>query len=345
MYKCTECGMEYEVKPDYCDCGNDEFVLTIEKTSEPVADIQCSEQPEQTEKIVESLEKSYNSGCAKQHTGEIKEQVKYKLPVSPFALCVFVICIIAAVLILFVWNPKTEVTSADEPSTKQMVNRQIPSIDKLWKDPVIVSKPEKPVQKPEPVVSQPKTTPVVKTVKQQQPKKTTTVPLTRKTSTSKSTTQQKNTQKPVVQNQTVKQPSAAEIEAQKAAEAAKKAAEAKQKAENEAKLAAEKAKQAALAKQEYASYKISLRNTIAKKIDFTKVVGDGSCVVSFKLDSTGKLVNRTFAQQSSNLTLNNAVYKAVMATPTFVQPPSAYKNETLKLNITFNNGNFAITLE
>ena len=25
MFKCKECGAEYEVKPDYCDCGNDEF--------------------------------------------------------------------------------------------------------------------------------------------------------------------------------------------------------------------------------------------------------------------------------------------------------------------------------
>ena len=31
MYKCTECGMEYEVKPDYCDCGNDEFIITAHK--------------------------------------------------------------------------------------------------------------------------------------------------------------------------------------------------------------------------------------------------------------------------------------------------------------------------
>ena len=26
MYKCTECEREYEIKPDFCDCGNDEFI-------------------------------------------------------------------------------------------------------------------------------------------------------------------------------------------------------------------------------------------------------------------------------------------------------------------------------
>ena len=31
MYKCKECGSEYEDKPDYCDCGNDEFELVVSK--------------------------------------------------------------------------------------------------------------------------------------------------------------------------------------------------------------------------------------------------------------------------------------------------------------------------
>ena len=26
MFRCKECGTEFDVKPDYCDCGNDTFV-------------------------------------------------------------------------------------------------------------------------------------------------------------------------------------------------------------------------------------------------------------------------------------------------------------------------------
>ena len=35
MYKCKECGTEYEIKPDYCDCGNDTFeeILSEQQTS------------------------------------------------------------------------------------------------------------------------------------------------------------------------------------------------------------------------------------------------------------------------------------------------------------------------
>ena len=26
MYKCSECEKEYDIKPAYCDCGNDVFI-------------------------------------------------------------------------------------------------------------------------------------------------------------------------------------------------------------------------------------------------------------------------------------------------------------------------------
>ena len=137
----------------------------------------------------------------------------------------------------------------------------------------------------------------------------------------------------------------AQAEAKKAQEALQKAQAAKQKAEAEALAAAESARKTSLAKQELSNYKINLRNEIGKKIDFTKVIGDGDCVISFKLDSTGKLVSRAFAKQSTNITLNNAVYNAVMATPYYKSPPSLYNNETFKLYIKFANGNFSITLD
>ena len=136
--------------------------------------------------------------------------------------------------------------------------------------------------------------------------------------------------------------------AQKKAEEEIKKAEAEQikklQAEQAKKQAEEKAKQTQIAKQEYITYKAQLRNTIGRKIDFTRVIGDGSCTVSFNINSNGKLINRSFSKQSSNNTLNDEVYRAVMATPTFSPPPSAYNNETLNLNIRFSNGNFEISL-
>ena len=99
-----------------------------------------------------------------------------------------------------------------------------------------------------------------------------------------------------------------------------------------------------VAKQELANYKVGLRNTIGKKIDFTRVVGDGECSLSFKINSSGQLTNRAFTKQSTNVTLNDAAYAAMNATTRYNVPPSAYKGETLNLNIRFYNGNFNISL-
>lgn len=111
-----------------------------------------------------------------------------------------------------------------------------------------------------------------------------------------------------------------------------------------AQAAKQAAQAAAAAKQELANYKTSLRNAIGRKIDFASVVGDGTCSLSFRINSSGRLTNRTFTKQSSNLTLNEAVYSAMNATPSYNPPPEAYKNETLNLTIRFYNGNFEISL-
>ncbi len=31
MFKCTICKKEFETKPDFCDCGNDEFISIEDK--------------------------------------------------------------------------------------------------------------------------------------------------------------------------------------------------------------------------------------------------------------------------------------------------------------------------
>ena len=34
MFRCKECQTEYEIKPDYCDCGNDTFEEVVVKPQE-----------------------------------------------------------------------------------------------------------------------------------------------------------------------------------------------------------------------------------------------------------------------------------------------------------------------
>lgn len=347
MFKCTECGCEYEIKPDYCECGNDVF---IEEKPKPAEQAQVKPEPKEAEVKPKS---SIPYEDSKNISRSVPLQVFQKI--EPFSLSIFLVCLILSFLIVFVWNPIREISSdADntaDATVKQTVN--IPDINKIWNNtpPAAPSQPSSTKQteeKPDIKIIIDKILPVpqqtVKVQQTQQPKQT-----------------PKVTQKPAMPKKTTS--NAVSDEAKKA-EAAKKAAEEAKQAEEAKKLAeekkaAEEAQKAALAaqkaaeekarkeaeKQEYANYKVNLRNTIGRKIDFTKVIGDGDCSVSFKIDSTGKLVSGAFVKQSTNMTLNDAVYAAFMSSRSYIAPPSGYNNETLKLNVSFYNGNFEISLQ
>ena len=265
-------------------------------------------------------------------------------------------------MILFAWNP-SETTITEQKTEVPVQAAQIPaSIDKFWNNALPVITEDKKQEEPKiveevqkivlPVKTQPvqvpvKTTPKTTTVKLTKvtPKVTTQNKTTAKTTQTQKTVQTpaKTTQVKTPQTQaTVKNQTPALQQKTPEQIAAEQAEQAKKAAEQLAAQKAEQARKAAQAKVEYANYKAALRNTIGRKIDFTRVIGDGSCTVAFKINSSGKLVNRSFVKQSSNITLNDAVYAAVMATPTYNPPPSAYNNETLNLNISFYNGNFEI---
>ncbi len=346
MFKCKECGCEYELKPDFCDCGNDEFEefgITENKTTEEPAKKVINNEPKPAQEFVKEIKKEQ---IHKQEKKSFKEQYpeieRFKSSLDPVSLIIFTICIILSfVVIFFAWNPAEQ--TSEKTETKQETITNIPPIDKFWNNalPKVIEPEKKPEPKKEIVE---KVIPVIKPVQQQVVKqqpakipaikqaapKTTTIKLTKTTNT-KTVAQSKAQEK-------------AKLEAEKAKQDAE--AKAKKEAELKAKQDAEaKARQSAAAKQELSAYKTNLRNTIGYKIDFTKVVGDGSCVVAFKISPSGQLTNRSFAQQSTNITLNDAVYKAIMATPKFTPPPSGYNNETLNLHIRFYNGNFEITLK
>ena len=93
MFRCKECQAEYEIKPDYCDCGNDSFdeIIIEEQTQE------------------ENLEKNSvkilqeNKKPEKEIVNEISTTKLQKQPseISPLAWIFFTICIILSLLIFF----------------------------------------------------------------------------------------------------------------------------------------------------------------------------------------------------------------------------------------------------
>ena len=346
MFKCTECNKEYDTKPYYCDdCGNDTFEEVV---------IQEKEQSANPEEISQYEEK--------RDFTPIKEETK---PEDILSYIIFGFCLFLSIVVIFFINPKFDEKPA-VPKKEENVNLKIPSIDSFWNNELpkteqIENKREEIKEQPKQEVRQEQKTAVVplkfepikkvqnnvlpakqpvnqvkqqpvqntksqNTKTQQKPQQTTsskaqTQPQKQPQNTT-SNTKNNNIQVPVWQQTQPAQP----VQTQQTQPAPQKTTTVK-------------------SSQSLTDYKNSLRNKIGRTIDFADVIGDGSCAISFRVASSGKLTDRKFVKQSTNSTLNDAVYKAIMQVPAFNAPPESYGGETMQLNIKFYNGNFEISLK
>ena len=313
MFRCKECGTEFEIKPEFCDCGNDTFdeIKTVENNEKEIQQTPIAEK--KVKKTIKPSEK--NSSYNYEYWDKIKEFF------DPLSTIIFLLCIALSFYVIFyAWNVVEESADIKQSPNVETVNTQIPSIEKIWNDtPPVVVKVEE--QRPiineikkiiEPVKKEEiKSKPVLiknQNVKKQQTIKTGTNNNVKKETVKKSEPVQKQTtvSKPVSTQSTVQHQT--------------------------------------INKQELANYKIQLRNRIASRINFANVIGDGSCTVSFSLTNSGQLVNKKFQKQSDNFSLNDVVYNALMKVTSFNPPPTAYNGETLKLNVKMYDGSFEVTL-
>lgn len=91
-------------------------------------------------------------------------------------------------------------------------------------------------------------------------------------------------------------------------------------------------------------YKGILRGALFSKFAVGSVQGSGTCEIQFSVDSTGKLINRKFIQQSGNKSLDDAVYYMLMSVPKFTAPPPEYNGEPIRMKFIINNGNYEVTI-
>lgn len=321
-YKCTECAQEYDELPQYCDCGNDSFDVIENENSAQSSTTQYSDLPPDN-----SVQKS---GVHRKN--------------DFLSILVFVICIILSVFILFFAgnsllnkdnskaSPGKEIKEISEKTDDNSV-KNIPSIDELWSENKV--KTESTAKKDEQIKISPapesKAAAPVNTVSNK------TVSPVQKISKNTTNTVKKDSSSPakkVIQKPVSKQIKT--VENKKAPSSTSSTGIIQKAATTKADAAAQK--------QALLNYKIALRNKIASNINFAAIIGDGYCVISFKISQSGKLVERAFSKQSTNDSLNDAVYNAIMQTPAYNPPPAAYKNETLKLSVKMYGGNFEVDL-
>jgi hypothetical protein len=325
MFRCKECQTEYEIKPEYCDCGNDTFDEIIEKKEDVVEVLpkNAEVKVEKNENKIENIEKQ-----------EIKTEIKPKSKleqksiISPFAWVIFLLCIFSALIILlFPVKTKVETTKVQEATS---VSTSIPDINKLWNNtPASVEKKE-----------------TSKIIDSQTSNSQNTQ--TSKKDEVKSVQMQEKQVKSSSNTQTLQQ----KLASKKTSSSTNKTAKTTSSQQNSSvvKNTTTQAKSQTTAvqtvnKQELSSYMIKLRNNIASKIDFTSVVGDGSCTFSFRVLSNGVLTDKKATNLSDNESLNETVYNALRNTNSFNPPPSGYNTNTvLKLHVKMYNNSFEVSL-
>ena len=317
MFRCKECQMEYEIKPDYCDCGNDTFDEIL-----PEKPVISESQPKKIK-----FEKPVLTPKEK-----VRKPINTKI--DAYAVIIFALCILMSfVVIFFIGNPKE--TSIENKTQEVKTLKNIPSIEGFWDNTPVKTVEEKPAEQPQNFVE--KFIPKVIV----QPKPLLSKPA-QKTVTPQKQTTQKSEQKPVTQAQ---QPQKQTVQLPKSVtDITNKPTQTTANTQQTVKPQPQAPAPKKLDPTEYAKYKNSLMTRIAQKINFAGVIGDGSCTVSFSMSSNGKLINRKFEKQSENSTLNEAVYHAVMQTPTFSPPPEGYKGETIRMDIKMFNGSFEVTI-
>ena len=328
MFRCKECGEEYETKPDFCDCGNDTFEEIIVE----------SPKKEETKKKKRSFDETYPS------LARLKESL------DPISVGIFTLCIILSVLsLIFIGNSnKEEVNVVNE--IKKNVQTKISDIDEIWDDtPVKIVQEKKNEQTKKVENVEIKVIKLEATPQKSKAQKSTPTKAVAPSSNKKVNSQTKTVQKAQTKAATTKQPAVQKPQNIKNTTNIANTTKnvqlkpvIQEQDKNTTKQVSEADKKAAL--QELKVYKNSLRNLLFSKINFAQIEGDGIGIVSFKIESNGKLTGKTFVQRSNNEQLDDAIFYSLNTTSSYKAPPSSYKGETLKFKVKFVGGQYEVSL-
>lgn len=317
MYKCTDCGKIYKTKPEFCDCGNINFIAIRDSSTDYDTDVS---QKDKSDMVIISIflffiiltvftfiylsVKKYNENNKEKNIEKqeivTSEDLTEKEP------------------------QKTTETKSDEPEKKR-INIFVDNLTNM-------AQPKSQHAEKKELQNNPRT--VTPNNKTKYDNKKSSTGITAQNTTKNQTQSIPMTQPPVVTPKIDQTGSQNSQQQSSPAQIPTISSLVQPSTEPDIRTI----------KKELTQYKTALRNKIASDIDFTKVTGDGSCSVSFKIDSKGKLIERNFIKQSQNDSLNDEVYSAIMKNPIYNAPPEGYKYETLKLSVKIYGGNFEINL-
>src|SRR5574344_1396362 len=140
MYRCKECGSEYKIKPDYCDCGNDTFDEIIEEVENLKQETILQNKPEpkvetkQEEEEPNYYKKEIQKKVPLTFEERYPELTRLKDSLDPISVAIFTGCILLSLIIIFfVGNPKERQISTVQNTTKTTTStKNIPTANSFW---------------------------------------------------------------------------------------------------------------------------------------------------------------------------------------------------------------------
>lgn len=240
---------------------------------------------------------------------------------------IFSFCIILSCIIFLIPVPKNN--KLQEVTTQEKSEINIPDFERIWKDstpPTKAQKSESAMPSPEPIVIIQKIIRKIDPVETGLPKKTTSNSSVKKDQPEQNIKRQNPTPKST--QQITKSVPKNEAQSIKTSQVANENVRPKPDNSNNPELI---------------RYKNILRELLLSKLTVGNISGEGTCIIEFGIDSTGKLINRKFAQYANNKSMNDAIYYMLMSVPKFQPPPAAYSGETIRMKFYVNNGAYEIS--
>lgn len=326
IYKCNNCGRMYNLKPDFCDCGNNELSEVVENFDYSTVKTDYN--------LGQDVDFLYNQNDSFRTVQEDKDADFYEKDLNKqrisevIAIVVFVIVLISALIMIFL-NVSAFFKQQKEKTASVAIESYIPSdVNEFWTDKKSVNTStqsligfertnsvttdgvKKSAVLSKGINSQQLPKIIQNSNKILQEKKTSDVSVIPKNHV-KTTLDKKNTQIVAKSN-----PNISTFDG---------------KAEKNAEI------------KEILIYKNELRNRLFSNFPILTVQGSGSAKVAFSVSSEGKLINRHFVSQSGNKSLDDAMYHMLMRVPIYTPPPNGFEEHEIVMQMDFNNGHYAFS--
>ena len=324
IYKCNNCGRNFNLKPDFCDCGNNTFVEVVENF-----DYSTVKTDFNVGKDVDFLYNqnnfSANNEESSQNENTYEDDLKKQRTSEVIAIVVFAVVLITAAIMIFS-NFSALMKKSNVKTATAEIETYIPSdVNEYWKDSETSTETNNSARQNNNTnnnntnsvnknnIKSDKTQSVAKTTVSKNISKSQTKKQEKNQTTTKNNNKTKNPEQKtqiVAKNKNITQTSAS-------------------------------ADDNTISVEEYLCYKNSLRNRLFANFPVLTVKGQGTAKIAFSVASDGKLTNRRFISQSGNKTLDDAMYHMLMRVPVFSAPPTGFEGREIMMQMDFNNGHYS----